>query len=60
MDSDLRQVPWTPEAVSRLQAMWREGVSPELISQALRRPEEAVRAKASELGLEKQPVRAPG
>jgi hypothetical protein len=43
--------PWSIEAIDRLKKLWGEGVSAELISQALGRPEEMVRAKAAELGL---------
>jgi hypothetical protein len=43
--------PWSIEAVEKLKELWRAGVSAEMISQTLSRPEEEVRAKAAELGL---------
>ncbi len=46
-----QQKSWSLTAVEKLRALWREGVSAELISQTLQRPEPDVRAKAAELGL---------
>jgi hypothetical protein len=43
--------PWSREAVEKLAELWREGVPPKVISAALRRGEDAVRAKAAELHL---------
>jgi hypothetical protein len=43
--------PWSIEAIDKLKKLWSEGVSAEMISQALRRPEDVVRSKAAELGL---------
>ena len=43
--------PWTIAAVDKLRELWREGVSPELVSHTLGRPESEVRAKAAELRL---------
>jgi hypothetical protein len=43
--------PWTVTAVDKLRELWREGVDPALISHTLGRPENEVRAKASELKL---------
>ena len=44
-------LPWTVTAVDKLRELWREGVAPELIGHTLGRPENEVRAKASELRL---------
>jgi hypothetical protein len=49
---------WSLTAVQKLLELWREGVSAEMISQTLQRPEADVRAKAAELGLP-QHVSAP-
>ncbi len=49
--SEYTGAPWSIEAVEKLQQLWHEGVSAELISQTLRRSEEEVRAKAAELSL---------
>jgi hypothetical protein len=43
--------PWSIEAIEKLRQLWRDGVSAEMISQTLQRPESAVRAKAAELAL---------
>ncbi len=43
--------PWSIEAVEKLKKLWSEGVPAAMISQTLARPEQAVRAKAAELGL---------
>ena len=43
--------PWSITGVEKLQELWKEGVKPELIGQALGRPEAEVRAKAAELKL---------
>ena len=43
--------PWSIGAVEKLKELWNAGVSAELISQTLARPEHAVRAKAAELRL---------
>ncbi len=43
--------PWTVTAVEKLKELWNAGVKPELIAHTLGRPEEEVRAKASELRL---------
>lgn len=51
--------PWSITGIEKLQELWREGVSPELIAQTLGRSEAEVRAKAGELGL-KGPVTTPG
>lgn len=42
---------WSLRAVEKLQQLWREGVSADMISQTLGRSEADVRAKAAELGL---------
>lgn len=47
---------WTITAVEKLQQLWSEGVPVDRICQTLGRPEEMVRAKASELKLPGQPV----
>lgn len=46
---------WTIEAIDKLKQLWNEGVSLELISQTLQRPEEVVLAKAAELKLPRHP-----
>ena len=43
--------PWSKQAIDKLTELWREGVSPTVISATLRRGEGAVRAKAAELKL---------
>jgi hypothetical protein len=43
--------PWTITGVEKLRELWKAGVSPELISHTLGRPEYEVRAKAAELKL---------
>jgi hypothetical protein len=43
--------PWSKEAIDKLTELWREGVSPKVISATLRRDEGVVRAKAAELKL---------
>ena len=43
--------PWSREAVAKLTELWREGVSPKVISATIRRGEDAIRAKAAELHL---------
>ncbi|MCP4384092.1 MAG: hypothetical protein GY798_22230 [Hyphomicrobiales bacterium] len=43
--------PWSVTAVEKLRQLWLENVAPELVGQALGRPEAEVRAKAAELGL---------
>ena len=43
--------PWSLTAVSKLKELWNGGVAVEVICQTLGRSEEAVRAKAAELGL---------
>ena len=50
---------WTITAVDKLRELWSAGVGPELIGHTLGRPEQEVRAKASELRLP-QHVEAPG
>ena len=49
--SEFTGAPWSRTAVEKLTAMWNEGVSPKVISAALRKDEGAVRAKAAELHL---------
>jgi hypothetical protein len=51
MSLDAQEKSWSLTAVQKLRELWREGVSAELISQTLQRPEPDVRAKAAELGL---------
>ncbi|MCB1489407.1 MAG: hypothetical protein KDJ88_18365 [Bauldia sp.] len=51
--------PWTLTAVEKLQELWKDGVQPALIGQAIGRPEDEVRAKAAELKLP-QHVESPG
>ena len=46
--------PWSRTAVEKLTQMWREGVPPKVISAALRKGEETIRAKAAELKLPEQ------
>ncbi len=43
--------PWTITAVEKLRELWKAGVSAELVSHTLGRPENEVRAKAAELKL---------
>ena len=43
--------PWTITAVDKLRELWNAGVAAEIIGHALGRPENAVRAKAAELGM---------
>jgi hypothetical protein len=43
--------PWTVTAVEKLKELWNAGVAPEMIGHTLGRPEDEVRAKASELRL---------
>ena len=43
--------PWTIEAIELLKKLWMEGMSPEMISQTLSKPESVIRAKAAELKL---------
>lgn len=42
---------WNITGIEKLQELWREGVSADLIAQTLGRSEAEVRAKAGELGL---------
>ncbi|MCR4282862.1 MAG: hypothetical protein NUV72_07525 [Bauldia sp.] len=42
---------WSLAAVDKLKELWSAGVPTEVICQTLGRPEQAVRAKAAELGL---------
>jgi hypothetical protein len=50
--------PWSKEAVAKLTELWREGVSPKIISATLRRSEAEVHAKAAELRLPEHPAQA--
>ena len=43
--------PWSVTGIEKLQQLWREAVSPELIAQTLGRSEAEIRAKAAELRL---------
>ncbi len=49
--ADFTGAPWSKQAVDKLTELWREGVSPKIISATLRKGESAVRAKAAELKL---------
>ncbi len=49
--SEITGAPWSITAVDKLKELWNAGVSAEVISQTLHRPEEEVRAKAGELRL---------
>ncbi len=49
--SEITGSPWSITAVEKLKELWNAGVSAEMISQTLGRPEAVVRAKAHELGL---------
>ena len=49
--SDTTGAVWSITAIDKLRQLWNEGVSAEMISQTLGRPEHQVRAKAGELGL---------
>ena len=51
MNVNAQEKSWSVTAVQKLRELWQEGVSAELISETVRRPEAAVRAKAAELGL---------
>lgn len=42
---------WTITAIDKLKELWAAGVAPEMIGHTLGRPEQEVRAKASELRL---------
>jgi hypothetical protein len=43
--------PWSMRAVEKLIELWREGVPPDQVAQAIGRSEAQVRAKAAELRL---------
>ncbi len=49
-DSIERRRPWTLEDVSALRSLVEERIDPSLIAMKLKRAEEDVRAKASEIG----------
>ena len=49
--SEVTGAPWSITAIDKLKELWTAGVSVEVISQTLHRPEESVRAKAGELRL---------
>ena len=49
--TDYTGAPWSIQSIEKLVQLWKDGVPAELVSVALQRPEEDVRAKAVELGL---------
>jgi hypothetical protein len=49
--AEIDGAPWTLQAAEKLRQHWRENVPVPIISQALRRSEAEIRAKAAELKL---------